>query len=152
MARIWTNYRDQSEFIDLTKHESDEQVMNYKREDISIPLLDPRQMAIIKYVWILRREEKDLLSAFFINKVKASRFLTFLEIDKREVWRLKVSHYSLIMNFVNGNVGYFKRVLEEEGDFWLLVSCRINYKSNFYECLVKRVWELSDTEERAVEL
>lgn len=152
MARIWTNYQDQSEFIDLTVHESDEQNMTYKREDINIPILNHRQVAVVKYVWVLRREEKDWLSAFFINKVRASKFLELLEIDKRETWRLKVSHYSLIMNFVNGNVEYFKRVLEEEGDFWLLVSCRINYKSNFYECLIKRVWELSDTEERAVEL
>lgn len=154
MARIWTNYSDQ--IIDLTLQErnerSDTMGMTYKRDDVDIPVLSHRQTAIVKHVWSLTREEKDWLSAYFLNKTKISRFLQLLEVDKREAMRLKVNNYSLILNFANGNIDYFRKVLEDEGDFWLLVSCRVNYKSNFYECLIKRVWNLTDTEERAVEI
>lgn len=151
MARIWTNYStDGKEIIDLTSKETEETEEYQLEEDLLA--LTHRQTAICKYVWDLDREERSLLSVYFMNSIKASKFFELLSDDRRFNERLQVNHMSFITNYINCNHKYLKNLLEEQGDFWLLISCRVNYKSDFYQCLVKRGYNLSDQEEKVTEL
>lgn len=144
-------------YIDLTKNDLDKMYPenSYKREDNEIPILTPREIAILRHVWRLHREEKDLCSTLFINKCRVSKFLDLTTYDTRFNERVKVGKYDLITNYMDGNREYYRSLLENEErkeDFWVLISARVNYKSNFYQCLIRKTWELSETEEGYLEL
>lgn len=135
------------EFIDLT--DSSWQLPSEEQEYQNLPELSNIERAILKHCWSLDYEIKKKLSGYFLVQSTISEFYKHVEEDNRYNERLIIGDNKFYINYMNLNSNYLQNRVEDR-ETKLLISARINWKSNFYECLVRYSWEL--TEEQSTKI
>jgi hypothetical protein len=108
--------------------------------------LTPRELAVMKFCWTLTNEEKRKLSHISLHQSYSKFFLSLIRQDKNMNDVVKIGSNVYRINYMS----FGKNWLTANPDKHILISCRINWKSKFYECLVRIAWELSEEQKLSI--